>query len=425
VLVRPSLRWMVPVALVAAVLLPAAAAQAPDLGRLVSAPSAPHAGLPASVAPPAGVPDAQALQEMLRELRAWQARHTPTLQPEPQSAPPAAPAPPSGPQGQQAPALDPVRDAANNARSQAKAQAQAAQDQAGQQAQSAQDQAGRVVGQVPKDPVGLATGTARQATQSLPPLFTDPAVAPQAAGGQVVAPDPGLMPPILAGSLLVAGAAGATFFAFWLAGSSGTVASGAAAARTTELRKLLPFASPLFTRFEKETVLGHPRREALYALILQQPGVSLQALGEATGLSRTAVLHHLRLLEMQHLVVSKRMGRSRHYYENGGRYGRDAKEAYAILQNARSKEVAEFIRTHPGAMQKQLCEALSIQPSIAHWHVRRLQQAQLVDAVRQGRAVNYFPGAGLLEVAAQPPIPALPEMPPQPAPLAASTPLGA
>ncbi|MEA3203154.1 MAG: hypothetical protein QOI63_829 [Thermoplasmata archaeon] len=408
---------MVSVALVAAVLAPAAAAQAPDLGSVLQVPAGPDTGVPAAPGLPVSAPDAQSLLDMLREYREWKSRHA---APEPQVAPPASPVPPSQPQGSAQGPMGQVRDAANGAKDQAQGEAQVAKDQATQQQQAAQDQAGHVVSLVPKDPVGFAAGTAKQAaqqaTQSLPTVLSDP-MEPQGDGAQVVTPDQGLIPPILAGSLLVAGAAGATFFAFWLAGSSGTVASGAAAAKSTELRRLLPFASPLFTRFEKETVLGHPRREALYALILQQPGVSLQALGEATGLSRTAVLHHLRLLEMQHLVVSKRMGRSRHYYENGGRYGRDAKEAYAILQNARSKEVAEFIRTHPGTMQKQLCEALAIQPSIAHWHVRRLQQAQLVDCVRQGRAVNYFPGSGLLEVAAQPPIPPLPELP-APAPSA-------
>jgi len=211
---------------------------------------------------------------------------------------------------------------------------------------------------------------------------------------------------LLAGSILVVGAtAAATYVVLWLAGSSGTLGAGAA---TPELRRLLPFASPLFTRFERDTVLGHPRREQLYARILQEPGISLQDLGQATGLSRTAVVHHLRLLEQQHLIISRRVGRSRHYYENGGRYGHDQKEAYAILRNDRSKAVAEFIRSHPGTMQKTLCEALAIPPSIAHWHVRRLQEGGLVESIRQGRAVAYFPGASMNVVSAGPQLEAAP-----------------
>ncbi|MGB1586669.1 MAG: winged helix-turn-helix transcriptional regulator [Thermoplasmatota archaeon] len=193
--------------------------------------------------------------------------------------------------------------------------------------------------------------------------------------------------------LLVSATAAAAGILFWLAGSTGAAKAGTAATSTMagkDLRKLLPYASPLFTRFERDTVLGHPKRESLYAEIMSNPGVTLQDLCEETGLSRTAVSHHLRLLEQQHLIVSKRVGRSRHFFENGGRYGRDQKDAYAVLHNDRSKDVHAFISEHPGAIQKDLCEALGIQASVAHWHVKRLQEANLLESVRQGRTVSYF-----------------------------------
>lgn len=276
---------------------------------------------------------------------------------------------------------------------------------------------------LPGDPVQLARDTAEQA-QAIPMGIlepdeaepSEPAPAPQGAAAPPVGPS------ALAATAVVLVAAGAataaTFVGFWLAGSSGAVGSKAAASaasRIGDLRGLLPFASPLFTRFERDTVLGHPRREALYALILQEPGISLQALGDATGLSRTAVIHHLRLLERQHLIVSRRVGRSRHYFENGGRYGHDQKEAYAVLQNDRSKAVAEYIKGNPGSMQKALCAALGIQPSIAHWHVRRLEEAHIVETVRQGRTVAYFPGPGLVAMQAASASAAVPSAPVQPA----------
>jgi DNA-binding transcriptional ArsR family regulator len=276
---------------------------------------------------------------------------------------------------------------------------------------------------LPDDPVRLARDTAEQA-QAIPRTLLEPEAAsePEPAPAPQGTAAPPVGPSALAATAVVLVAAGAataaTFVGFWIAGSSGAVGSKAAASaasRLGDLRGLLPFASPLFTRFERDTVLGHPRREALYALILQEPGISLQALGDATGLSRTAVIHHLRLLERQHLVVSRRVGRSRHYFENGGRYGHDQKEAYAVLQNDRSKAVAEFIKGHPGSMQKALCAALGIQPSIAHWHVRRLEEARIVETVRRGRTVAYFPGPGLAAMQAASASAALPSAPAQPA----------
>jgi DNA-binding transcriptional ArsR family regulator len=297
----------------------------------------------------------------------------------------------------------------------------------------------QVEGLVPSDPVGFLgqqVAPARDTVEHLPTILiggSDPeptAPAPATASlAQVQAP--GTMPILVAAG---ATAAAAAVVVFWLAGSSGSLGAGAAGAGTaskfgaTDLRRLLPFASPLFTRFEKDTVLGHPKREALYALILQDPGVSLQSLCDSTGLSRTAVTHHLRLMELQHLIVSKRMGRSRHYYENGGRFGRDQKDAYAVLQNARSKEVATFVKQNPGAIQKAICAAAGVQASVAHWHLRRLLEAQLVEAVRHGRTVAYFPASGLkaLDGAAVPvplaaPAPSQGPVPVAPLPVSALT----
>jgi DNA-binding transcriptional ArsR family regulator len=200
--------------------------------------------------------------------------------------------------------------------------------------------------------------------------------------------------------LFVAGATAAGFAMVWLV-SGGTVAAGGSSASSSSLaaaRKYAPGLA-LFTRFEGAKVLEHPNRMALYDLVARKPGVRLQDLCGDTGLSRTAVTHHLRLLENQHLVVSRRVGRSRHFFENGGRFPREQKEAYAVLQNDRSREIAQAIQARPGIIQKGLCEALGLRPSIVHWHVQRLQDAGLVASDRQGRTVAYYPDTALGRVA--------------------------
>ncbi len=178
-----------------------------------------------------------------------------------------------------------------------------------------------------------------------------------------------------------------------------TAASGATTTLApTDLRRR-PFApAPLFTRFSKDTVLEHPKREELWTYIVSHPGACLPDLCDATGLSRTAVTHHLRLMEKQHLIVSMRHGRTRHFFQNGGRFGSHAKEAYAVLQNERSHEIAQCVASEPGLIQKKVCDALGMEASVAHWHLRRLQDAGLVDARRDGRTVRYFPGPDLLEI---------------------------
>jgi DNA-binding transcriptional ArsR family regulator len=246
------------------------------------------------------------------------------------------------------------------------------------------------------DRVGNAHGTAGevqdQITMALPSQenaspANEPVLAPTAS---LAANWPAFSQPMI----LLAGTAAGLGGLLWFLGQSATVGAGAAGtAAATDGRRFLPFASPLFTRFEKDTVLGHPKREAIYGQIIGTPGVTLQDLCETTGLSRTAVTHHLRLMEQQHLIVSKRMGRSRHFFENGGRYGKHQKEACAVLHNNRTKEIHSFIQLHPGSIQKDLCTHFAVQASVAHWHVQRLVEANLLEAIRQGRTVSYFAGA--------------------------------
>lgn len=150
--------------------------------------------------------------------------------------------------------------------------------------------------------------------------------------------------------------------------------------------------APLFSRFEGPSVLKHPRRQELHHLVCRTPGTTAPELCEATGLSRNAVLHHLRMLADQNLLVAKRMGRATHWFENGGRYGREHKAAYAVLRDGRSRDVASFVLQNPGTTQGQVSQALGLAPSVIHWHMRRLEEAALVERRKQGRTMQCFPG---------------------------------
>lgn len=153
--------------------------------------------------------------------------------------------------------------------------------------------------------------------------------------------------------------------------------------------------APLFSRFEGPSVLKHPRRAQLHGLVCKTPGITVPDLCMATGLSRNTVLHHLRMLADQDMIVEKRMGRTAHWFENGGRYGREHKAAYAVLRDDRSRDVARFVLQNPGTTQGQISRALGLAPSVIHWHMRRLEDAALVQRHKEGRTMQCFPGGPL------------------------------
>jgi DNA-binding transcriptional ArsR family regulator len=148
---------------------------------------------------------------------------------------------------------------------------------------------------------------------------------------------------------------------------------------------------PLYTRIERTAVLDHEKRDEIYELIRASPGIHAHEIGERANIGWGTTVYHLKLLENHSLVVSKKSGRYKRFFVNTGEYTKK-KDVYGALRNDTAKAVADFVVNHPGCNQKELCAALGIQPSLASWHVEKLESVELVKRVKDGRMVRYFAG---------------------------------
>lgn len=176
------------------------------------------------------------------------------------------------------------------------------------------------------------------------------------------------------------------------AGASGAGLLAAAAYFWPRLKYALTLlALPLYTRIERTQVLEHSKRDEIYELIRTAPGIHAHEIGERTKIGWGTTVYHLKMLENHSLVVSKKSGRYKRFYVNTGEYTK-VKDVYAALRNQTAKNVAEFIVNNPGTSQKDLCTSLGIQPSLASWHVDKLEAVGLVKRVKDGRQVRYFAG---------------------------------
>ncbi|HET6404905.1 MAG TPA: hypothetical protein VFH78_09670 [Candidatus Thermoplasmatota archaeon] len=150
-------------------------------------------------------------------------------------------------------------------------------------------------------------------------------------------------------------------------------------------------ALPMYTRIERTAVLQHEKRDELYELIRTTPGIHAHEIGEKANIGWGTTVYHLKLLENHGLIVSKKSGRYKRFFVNTGEYTKK-KDIYGALRNETAKSVAQYIVDHPGTTQKEMCAALGIQPSLASWHVEKLEGVELVKRVKDGRMVRYFAG---------------------------------
>ena len=193
--------------------------------------------------------------------------------------------------------------------------------------------------------------------------------------------------------MLAAAAAGASFAAIY------------GAWRVLKWTGLAAFI-PLYSHLSDNELLEDANRQAIYRLIQAEPGISTKDVADRLGLAWGTVTHHLGKLEKRRFVVSKKYGKYRRFFANG-HGGTDMKDQVAVLRLDRTGDVAALIQQQPGLTQKAVSAALGVSSSTILWHVKRLESAQLITKVREGKMVRYYPGAGLGQVL----VPAAPAAP--------------
>ena len=163
---------------------------------------------------------------------------------------------------------------------------------------------------------------------------------------------------------------------------------------------------PLYSHLSDNELLEDANRQSIYRLIQSEPGISTKDVADRLGLAWGTVTHHLGKLEKRRFVVSKKYGKYRRYFANG-HGGTDMKDQVAVLRLDRTGDVAALIQQQPGLTQKAVSAALGVSSSTILWHVKRLESAQLITKVREGKTVRYYPGSGLQQVL----VPAVPVAP--------------
>lgn len=166
---------------------------------------------------------------------------------------------------------------------------------------------------------------------------------------------------------------------------AGLAAAGAVVATATKgawLRRLLPLApwAPLYSRISRSDVLDHETRETIYAMLQEEPGLSLEAICERLDIARSTARHHVRKLEAVDMVDHTRIGRSRVHYPVGQE---DEARQRHLLDNPTRSKVYEALSQRPRNLT-EVAEAIDVNPGSVHFHVNKLVEAELVEPTGNG-----------------------------------------
>ncbi len=135
----------------------------------------------------------------------------------------------------------------------------------------------------------------------------------------------------------------------------------------------------------------HPLRRSIYQLVCETPGSYFYEIVSALATPQGTLSWHLRMLEKDGLIKTTKFAGKRLFFPKMLR-SESAEKAFAILKNGTAAKIFDLIVNNPGSYQSEIAEILGIHHDTVRHHIARLAEAQLIDIIRDGRTVKYFPG---------------------------------
>jgi DNA-binding transcriptional ArsR family regulator len=159
---------------------------------------------------------------------------------------------------------------------------------------------------------------------------------------------------------------------------------------STELGKygFMRFLFPLYTRLKREEVLDHFVRGQIFGYIVSNPGGHYSMIKDALKVNNGTLSHHLRTLEVQGFVKSRRDGTLRRFYPVKMTIPQDSGTKLSDLQMS----ILDIIRQcgGEGATQRFIADMIDASQQTVSYNLRALNRHGVIRIEQDGRRARYY-----------------------------------
>lgn len=142
---------------------------------------------------------------------------------------------------------------------------------------------------------------------------------------------------------------------------------------------------------DRRNVLESAVRREMFEYIKSNPGTYLREISRSLDINPTNTTWHLRKLGEADLVRGQMINGLKLYYPiEGGIQTKNTAVASAILKNDNAKTIVAYLLAHPGAHQREIARALSVNHGTVRWHLKKLVTANVVNEHPEGAAYKYY-----------------------------------
>ncbi len=114
--------------------------------------------------------------------------------------------------------------------------------------------------------------------------------------------------------------------------------------------------APLYVKLKKGKVLDHFVRGQIFGHIQTNPGAHYNEIKEVLGVANGVLAHHLRTLEREEFIKSKKEGKLKRFYPSDMDIEVDK---HGIQLSEAQLEIIDAIRQNPGVSQSDIARSLN------------------------------------------------------------------
>jgi predicted transcriptional regulator len=147
------------------------------------------------------------------------------------------------------------------------------------------------------------------------------------------------------------------------------------------------FYVPLYNKLRREKVLDNITRDKIHDYIKTKPGEQYTSIKVALKLKNGSLSHHLRILEKEEYVYSKRSKFSTRFYPKGTA---EVPELLTPKLSEVQKKIIEIIRRRPGTTQNEVISILKRNQKTVSYNLTWLRRYDLIYFKQKGRVKKYY-----------------------------------
>lgn len=137
-----------------------------------------------------------------------------------------------------------------------------------------------------------------------------------------------------------------------------------------------------------DDALEQETRRRIFDHVAAHPGQHMRELQRQLAMSAGTLEYHLHVLVREGLLAERRQGRYVRYFV-AAQVGRQEKDVLGLLRQAVPRKLCALLLMHPDQSHGELLRQFQLAPSTLTFHMKKLTEAGLVEARREGRETRY------------------------------------